>query len=183
MFQAGTLPAPSTQYATGMIVVHPPVEKPPSRVILYARVSSHDQKPDLARQLERLRSFAASKGLTVSAEVSDIGSGLNAHRKNLLKLLSDPKATTIVVEHQDRLARFGAELIAASLASAGRSLVVMNDSEFKDDLIQDFVDVTTCLCARIYGRRSSRNRAQRALEAAAKAAPDDAPNEEKEEAA
>ena len=166
MFQAGTLPVRSEQFQTGTIIVHPE-QALAQKVVLYARVSSHDQKDDLRRQLGRLRLFCAARSWQISNEVTDIGSGLNANRKNLLKLLSDPSATHIVVEHRDRLARFGAEMVAATLEASHRQLVVINQTEFKDDLTQDFVDIVTSLCARIYGRRSARNRAQRALKAVA----------------
>lgn len=165
MFQAGTLPIRSEQFSTGTIVVHP--ETPIVRkVVLYGRVSSADQKDDLGRQMERLRAFSASQGWVVSSEVTDIGSGLNGRRKGALRLLADKTATHIVVEHRDRLARFGSEMIAATLEASGRQLVVVNHTESKDDLTQDFVDVVTCLCARIYGRRSAKHRAERALKAA-----------------
>jgi len=98
--------------------------------------------------------------------MTDIGSGLNGRRKGILKLLADQTATHIVVEHRDRLARFGSEMIAAALEASGRQIVVVNQTEFKDDLVQDFVDVVTCLCARIYGRRAAKNRAEKALKAA-----------------
>ena len=85
-----------------------------------------------------------------------------------MRLLSNPRIRTIIVEHRDRLARFGSEYIEAALAASGRSLVVVDQTERKDDLVQDMIDVLTSFCARLYGRRSARNRAKRALEAAAK---------------
>lgn len=166
MFKAGTLPLRSEQFATGTIIVHPAAPAARERVALYGRVSSADQKEDLGRQMVRLRDFAASKGWEVALEVVDIGSGLNGHRKGVLRLLSDVKITHIVVEHRDRLARFGSEMIAVALEASGRQLVVMNQTENKNDMVQDFVDVVTCMCARIYGRRAAKNRAERALKAA-----------------
>ena len=166
MFQQGQLPIRAEQFVTGTIIVHPE-ESRTQRVVLYGRVSSTDQKADLLRQMERLRAFASTKGWQIASEVTDIGSGLNGHRRGVLRLLADKTATHIVVEHRDRLARFGSEMVAASLEASGRQLVVMNQTEFKDDLVQDFVDVVTCLCARIYGRRAARNRAEKALKAAA----------------
>ena len=165
MFKAGNLPVKSEQFLTGTIIVHPEIPVV-QRVVLYGRVSSTDQKDDLFRQMDRLRTFAATKGWQVADEITDIGSGLNGHRKGILKLLSDQTATFIVVEHRDRLARFGAEMIAATLEATGRQLIVVNQTECKNDLVQDFVDVVTCLCARIYGKRAAKNRAERALKAA-----------------
>lgn len=165
LFKTGQLPVPATQLATGTILVHELPAALPDRAVLYARVSSHDQKADAERQMERLRAFAAAKGLPVTKEVIEIGAGLNGHRKQILKLLADPTLTVLVVEHRDRLARFGVELISAALEAQGRRLVVMNETESKDDLVQDMTDVLTSLCARLYGQRGAANRAKRALKA------------------
>lgn len=165
LFKTGQLPAPATQLKTGTILVHEPSDSLPARAALYARVSSHDQKKDAERQMERLRTFAAAKGLPVAEEIIEIGSGLNGHRKKLLKLLADPTITAIVVEHRDRLARFGVELIAASMEASKRQIMVMNETEYVDDIVQDMTDVMTSFCARLYGKRGASNRAKRALKA------------------
>jgi len=116
----------------------------------------------------RLRDFAAAKGLPVSKEVIEIGPGLNGRRKQLLKLLADPTITVLVVEHRDRLARFGVEFVTAALEAANRQLLVLNETECQDDLVRDMTEVLTSLCARLYGRRGAANRAKRALKAAEK---------------
>ncbi len=140
---------------------------PAGRVVaLYGCVSSSNQSADLDRQIERLRTFAAARGMTVGQEVRDVGSGLNGHRKQLSKLLSDSNVGCIVVEHRDRLARFGVEYIESALAAQGRSIIVINEVEQQIDLVQDFIDVVTSMCARIYGRRAAKNRAKAALAAA-----------------
>lgn len=167
LFQSGKFPCRTEQLATGTILVYPDAPKN-EEVALYARVSSHDQKEDLARQLVRLRDYAATHGLRIKTERSEIGSGLNGRRKALVALLKDPTVTTLVVEHRDRLTRFGFEYTEAAMKASGRRLLVMNETEDKTDLVQDFVDVVTSMCARIYGRRSARNRAKRALKAAEK---------------
>ncbi|MGH9048087.1 MAG: IS607 family transposase [Acidimicrobiales bacterium] len=164
-FHTGILPAPAKQLPTGTILVDVPEVKGDS-VALYARVSSHDQKADLERQQGRLVAWATGRCLHVSRVVSEVGSGLNGHRSKLLSLLKDPSITGVVVEHRERLARFGSEYIEATLASSGRRLFVVEEGELKDDLVEDMVSILTSFCARLYGRRSAANRAQRALEAA-----------------
>lgn len=101
--------------------------------------------------------------------VAEVGSGLNGHRKGLLAALRAPEYGILVVEHRDRLARFGSEYIEAALAASGRRLIVMEPDERKDDLVQDLIEVLTRCCARLYGRRSARRRAERALACAAEA--------------
>jgi putative resolvase len=166
MWRDGKLPVPAEQLPTGTVIVHPPQTSAINSVAIYARVSSADQKADLERQLGRLAEYASRERLTVVRSVSEIGSGINGHRAKLMRLLSDPAVQTIVVEHRDRLARFGSEYIEAALAACGRKLVVVEESEMKDDLAQDMVEVLTSFCARLYGRRVAKNRAAKAFAAA-----------------
>ena len=126
----------------------------------------NDQKSDLDRQIARLSTYAAEHGMRVLKVIGEVGSGLNRHRPRLQSLLRDPKIGTILVEHRDRLARFGSEYIEAAMAASGRRLVVVDPAEMKEDLVQDMIDVLTGFCARLYGRRSARNRAKRAVAAA-----------------
>jgi putative resolvase len=109
--------------------------------------------------------YAQSKNLPVVEAVSEIGSGVNGQRPKLKRLLANPTVQTIVVEHRDRLMRFGAEYVEAALAAQGRKLMVVENTEVKDDLVQDMLEVLTAFSARLYGRRSARNRAQKALHA------------------
>jgi putative resolvase len=78
-------------------------------VAAYCRVSGVDQKDDLERQVGRVVAGAIGLGLAVGQVVSEVGSSMNGHRRKLTKLLSDPAVTIIVVEHRDRITRFGFE--------------------------------------------------------------------------
>ena len=133
---------------------------------LYARVSSHDQRSDLDRQVARLSEWAAKAGHPVVRVEAEVGSGVNGSRSKLRRLLADPKVTTVVVEHRDRLARMNAGLVEAALSAHGRRLVVIDAGEADDDLVRDMTEVLTSFCARLYGRRSARNRAEKALRCA-----------------
>lgn len=168
-FRDGTLPVPAQRVGPRMILVNIEANTTPEAVDglgLYARVSSHDQKDDLERQVARLTRWAASAGHRVVRVESEVGSGMNGARSKVKRLLADPGVTTIVVEHKDRLGRMNVELVEAALSAAGRRLVVLDDGEVEDDLVRDMVEVLTSFCARLYGRGSARNRAQKALEAA-----------------
>ncbi len=138
-------------------------------MVLYARVASADQQADLDRQVARLSAFAAEQGMRVAKVIGEVGSGLDGQRKGLLAALRSPDYRAVVVEHRDRLARFGSEYIEAALAAQGRRLIVVDAAEVKDDLVQDMIDVLTSMCARLYGRRSARQRAEKALKAASEA--------------
>ena len=167
-YTAGTLPVPT--YRIGrLIMVGEPLTAAPSdvgQVVVYARVSSADQKADLDRQVARVTTWATGQHLAVSRVVTEVGSALNGQRKKFLALLRDPAVSTIVVEHRDRFARFGAEYVEAALAAQGRRLLVVDPTEVDDDLVRDVTEILTSLCARLYGRRAAANRARRAVDAA-----------------
>ncbi len=167
-FHAGTLPVPAVRVNQRTILVSPDtaLRTPVQSLGLYARVSSHDQRQDLDRQLARLSEWAAKTGHPVVRVEAEVGSGMNGTRTKLRRLLADPKVSVVVVEHRDRLARMNAELVEAALSAHGRRLVVIDDDEVDDDLVRDMTEVLTSFCARLYGRRSARNRAEKALRCA-----------------
>lgn len=154
---------PGRQLATGTVVIDGPAEPAANDYVIYARVSSSDQKADLPRQVARLSTLAAQRGLHVVEVIEELGSGLNGTRRKLLKALSGK--SSILVEHRDRLARFGFDYIAASLAASGRSIMVADDSEVADDVVRDLHEVIISMCARLYGKRAAKNKAAAALAA------------------
>jgi putative resolvase len=119
----------------------------------------------LDRQVARLTAWAIERDLEVGQVVCEVGSGLNGRRPKLRRILSDPDAMVIVVEHRDRLARLGVELLEAALSAQGRRIVVADPGETTDDLVRDVIEVLARMCVRLYGRRGGRNRAMRALTA------------------
>ena len=113
--------------------------------------------------MSRLVEYTTSHGLQVKGAIKEIGSGLNGKRSKLLSILRDPDVRTIVVEHKDRLVRFGYEYMEAILSACGRRIIVVDEGEMKEDLVEDMIDVLTSFCARLYGRRLAKNRARKAL--------------------
>ncbi|MDT4990778.1 MAG: putative resolvase [Actinoplanes sp.] len=170
-FREGTLPVPATRVGPRTILVNVDAAAagpdPAAGVGLYARVSSHEQKSDLQRQVARLSTWAVQAGLRVVRVETEVGSGMNGARARARRLLADPEVSVVVVEHRERLGRMNTELVEAALSAAGRRLVVLDAGEVDDDLVRDMVEMLTSFCAHRYGRRSARNRAQKALEAAA----------------
>ena len=161
----GQMPVPVIKTPTGRYLVQETTQ-PTGRTVAYCRVSSSGQRADLERQAGRVVAAATAQGLTIADVVSEVGSGLNGNRPKLAKLLRDQQVSTIVVEHRDRLARFGVEHLTCALAATGRRIVVIDPAEVTDDLVRDMVDVLTSMCARLYGRRSARRRAEAAVRAA-----------------
>ncbi len=159
-WKAGRLDA--YQLDTGTIIVRDPLPEThaPKEIALYARVSTQGQKADLDRQVERLKTYAASRGYQVTKIVQEIASGMNDTRPKLLKLLTDPHIGKIVVEHRDRLTRFGFVYIDQLFQMQGRTLEVMFPTDSTHDLVDDFRAVITSMASRLYGRRHSKERAE-----------------------
>jgi len=150
------------QLETGTIIIREQgVQSVAQKIVLYARVSSNDQKEDLVRQLQRLRDFASARGYTIAQEVKEIASGLNDKRPKLQSLLKDPTIGKIVIEHKDRLTRFGFNYIEQLLETQGRKLEVIFPTDTDNELIDDFVAVITSMAARIYGKRNSKKHARK----------------------
>ena len=151
------------QLASGTIIIFEAekISQIVTKVILYARVSSGENKSDLESQLERLRLFAAAKGYEVKKEVKEIGSGLNDKRPLLEKILVSNDWDILVVEHKDRLARFGINYMSVLLEKLGKKIEIINTvQDSKDDLMQDFVSIITSFTARLYGLRRSKRKTE-----------------------
>lgn len=133
------------------------------RTIAYARVSSHDQKADLERQKQVLELYCTSQGWEFEL-ISDLGSGMNYHKKGLKDLLSrvlDDRVGRLVITHKDRLLRFGAELVFAICEAKNVEVLILNrgeDTTFEEDLASDVLEIITVFSARLYGSRSRKNK-------------------------
>jgi len=150
-FREGKLPVPATRVG-GLILIDQPTATPPTGVsVVYARVSSPDQRQDLERQVARVTTWATGRNLPVDRVVTEVGPELNGRRGKLLTLLRDRNVMTVVVEHRDWLARFGVEYVEAVLSASGRRLLVVDPGEVDDDLVRDVTEILTSLCARLCG--------------------------------
>ena len=162
-FDAGTLPVPAYQVGRLIVIGDPVPAAPVGSTVVYARVSCADQRPYLDRQVARVTAWATGQHLSVDRVVVEVGSAPDGRRRKFLALLGDKGVSTIVVEHRDRFARFGAEYVEAAMSASGRRLLVVDPAEVDDDLVRDVTEILTSLCARLYGRRAAANRAARAV--------------------
>lgn len=163
-FHDGQIPG-AKQLPTGTIIV-PTVNEQVKKnfVVTYARVSSSQNKSNLVRQSKRLVQYCNARGWETHLNIQEVGSGLNDRRRKLLKVLQEGKATKLVVEHKDRLTRFGFTYIEALCQHIGCELVVLNNTKGnKEDLVQDFVSVVTSFCARLYGQRRSKRATEKLI--------------------
>lgn len=162
-FKQGLIPG-ARQLPSGTVVIDEVVQQQkPEYVIVYARVSSSENKSNLETQADRLCQFCAAKGWTVNEVVKECASGLNDNRPKLSKIFTDRKATKIVIEHKDKLTRFGFNYIKLLLNDC--DIIVVNECETDQDLFEDFVSLVTSFCARIYGKRRTKRKTEQIINA------------------
>ena len=130
-------------------------------VIIYARVSSSENKKNLDSQADRLVGYAIARGYQIKEVVKEVGSGVNDNRHKLQKILQEGKATKIIVEHKDRLTRFGFNYLKTLLEKQNCEIIVVNEAiNDNEDLMQDLISIITSMCARYYGLRRSKRKTE-----------------------
>ena len=137
--------------------------------IVYARVSSQTQKPDLDNQIHVLEKFCTANGWAVHEWVKEVGGGLNFRRKHFLRILDAVvlgRIERLIVAHRDRLCRFGFEMIEHLCRTHDCDLVVMNQESLspEQEMVQDMLSIVHCFSARLYGLRNYRKSLRQALE-------------------
>lgn len=131
--------------------------------IAYARVSSHDQKEDLQRQVHMLEMYCSARGWSFEI-IKDLGSGMNYHKRGLKQLLDHilkGQIGRLVLTHKDRLLRFGAELVFSLCAVKKIEVIIINQGDepsFEEELAKDVLEIITVFSARLYGSRSHKNK-------------------------
>ena len=134
------------------------------RAIVYARVSSADQKSDLERQIEYLTQYCSSKGYKVVDVLSDVASGLKTGRRGLLKLFNyviNRQVDVVVVTYRDRLTRFGFEYLEHFFKQYGVRIEIAFGEEPKDsyqELVEDLIEIVASFAGKLYGLRSHKKK-------------------------
>ena len=159
-FKQGQIPRVK-QMPTGTIIVDDEPVATSQKTCIYCRVSSYDKKDDLDRQAKRCVEFCQNNGWVIEKIIKEVASGMNDKRPKLIKLLKE-KPERIVVEHKDRLTRFGFNYFDTMLSLIGCQLVVMNkEQEETKDLMTDMISIITSFCCRLYGLRKGHNKAKK----------------------
>ena len=134
------------------------------RALIYARVSSSDQRDDLERQVQYLTQYCTAKGYRVVGVLSDVASGLKTNRRGLLKLFNyvvNRQVDVVVVTYKDRLTRFGFEYLEYFFKQFGVRIEVVYGEEPKDayqELVEDLITIVTSFAGKLYGMRSHKKK-------------------------
>lgn len=162
LFKRGGIPnAYQTESRSIFVEIADNVKNKPEYNVVYTRVSSSENKNNLNSQAKRVSQFCNANGWVVHEIVKECASGLNDKRPKLQKIFKDNKATRIIVEHKDRLTRFGFEYIKSLFD--GEIIVINEVDDDKQDLIQDFVSLVTSFCSRLYGQRRSKRKTEQLI--------------------
>ncbi|BCS93634.1 IS607 family transposase [Metallosphaera javensis (ex Sakai et al. 2022)] len=119
------------------------------KVVLYARVSS-DAQNDLVNQVNYLKERVPEHDLVIT----DMGSGLNMKRKGfqkLLRMILNNEVSKVVVAHQDRLVRFGFEILEEVCKTHGCEIVVLEKEDPEQELIEDLISILVSFSGRTRG--------------------------------
>jgi len=163
-FKAGKIP--NAKMIDGHVVIEEESPFTTTNVVIYARVSSGENKTNLDSQADRLCQYATAKGYTIVKVIKEVGSGVNDSRKQLQSVLSsDDDWAILLVEHKDRLTRFGFNYIDTLMKKMGRIVEVVNLTEDKaSDLMQDLISVIYSFSAKMYGLRRSKRKTEQIIE-------------------
>ncbi len=164
MWKRGELNAYQLPTGTVIVKTEEPEKNSESIACIYSRVSSAENRTNLDAQAERLTNYAIARGYRIYKVVKEVGSGLNDNRKKLASILVEDNYNILIVEHKDRLARFGTNYLKILLEKTGKKLEIVNEADNgKDELMQDLVAIITSFCARLYGLRRSKRKSEKII--------------------
>lgn len=131
-------------------------------IVIYARVSTKNQKDDLQNQVDFLKQFCNAKGIIVNQCIEDFGSGLNYNRKKWNKLLDDVmgnRIKTIVITNKDRFIRFGYDWFEKFCEKFNTKIIIVNNETLSpnEELVQDIISILHVFSCRLYGLRKYKN--------------------------
>jgi len=134
-------------------------------VAIYSRVSSNTMKENLYRQEKRLTEYAIKNGYKIKYSIREISSGMNDSRQKLQSLLMRDDYNILLVEHKDRLTRFGFNYIDVLLNKDNKRIEVVNlASNDNENLMEDLISIIYSFSARMYGRRKGKKKVANVVE-------------------
>lgn len=155
-------------YAKAMSLLSNPVPQN-SRIVVYCRVSSNNQKNDLQSQKQAMEQFTLSRGIAVTDWVEEVGGGLNFKRPKFLQIVKwaiQGEIKELHIAHKDRLCRFGFDLVE-QIINWGNGLIIVANAESlspQEELVQDLLAIVHCFSSRLYGLRKYKGKVKKLIE-------------------
>ncbi|MFX1512049.1 MAG: IS607 family transposase [Promethearchaeota archaeon] len=136
------------------------LKRPPSRVVIYGRVSGSKQRRDLEAQLTHLQTYVATHNWQLLKTYRDIGAGLNEHRRGLLQLLRDLpvlRPDLIICTYEDRLTRFGVTLLETMCTYFSTRIHVTQKKKtlptLEEQVVKDVIALITSFAGKLHRAR------------------------------
>ena len=128
--------------------------------VIYCRVSTAKQKPDLKNQEELVKQYCNSNGIIINDIYSDIGSGINFDRKEFQRLLNDVtqyKISRIYITYKDRLSRISFNMFKTLFANFNCEIIALTDIDdekmIEKEIFKEIIDLIHCFSMKMYSRR------------------------------
>jgi putative resolvase len=143
--------------------------KYPTKVVIYCRVSSSNQKDDLLSQVKAMESFCLAQGISVTQTIQEVGGGLNFKRPKFLQIIQwaiTGELKSLYGAHKDRLCRFGFDLVEQIVLWGGGNIIVANAETLSphEELTQDLLSIVHCFSSRLYGLRKYKSKVKKIVE-------------------
>jgi predicted site-specific integrase-resolvase len=147
------------------------IEKPKEdnrKIIIYCRVSSPNQKPDLLNQISILKEYSKKIGCKDYDIIKEIGGGLNFKRKEFNRIFESvekKEISKIIIAHKDRLTRFGFDWFNNFCRKHECEIIILNNDSLspEQEMVQDLMTIIHCFSSRLYGLRNYRKKLEQSL--------------------
>jgi len=149
--------------------INKPISNTPKENIIYARVSSFNQKNDLKQQINYIENYCTNNQIHIDKLYTDIGSGLNYNRKNFINLvhkITSNEVNNLIIAHKDRLTRFGFELIQELAKKYNTNIIIIDKIETtpQEEMVNDLMSIIHVFSSRLYGLRKYKNKIKELVE-------------------
>jgi predicted site-specific integrase-resolvase len=147
------------------------LEKPDvkKKTVVYCRVSSQGQLPDLKSQVSAMRQFCLGAGIAVDEWIEEVGGGMNFKRKKFLSIfdrIEQGEISKLIVAHKDRLVRFGFDFFEIFAQKHGCEMVIVNQEQLspQQEMVEDLMAIVHCFSSRLYGLRNYKKKIREVIE-------------------
>lgn len=131
------------------------------KTVLYARVSTFNQKKDLENQIELIKKYCFSNGYQLSYVYKDIASGINFdQRHDFFKLIDEilqHKIEKVVITYKDRLSRIAFSFFKTLFEKFGTEIEVVSEVGSKkldsEEIFEEIVHLIHAFSMKLYSSR------------------------------
>lgn len=141
-------------------------------IISYSRVSTYAQKDQLKSQTQRIYEYSLSKGIDLTKQYEDIGSGMNNRDRKSFNIIIEEvikgEIELIIIENKDRIIRFGFDLLENIFRFFGAKILIINESiqnkSYEQEMTDDLISIIHYFSMKSYSHRRKLNKIKKELQ-------------------